>query len=445
MTLLTKADYERLTQETISRAFHQQIASSDANLAEQLGEIIADLVPGNEPGVVADRLLLLERVLAAVADDVTTGTFRIVPAICNCDEKEPHCQRTCAIGALRYDPDLKCYVDEAICIDCGQCIEACPSGAVVARTDCLRLVDMIRGREQGPIYAIIAPAFVGQFGPDVDDAQVKAAILSLGFDDIYEVAMAADIVTLLEAEEYVNRVDRGEQFVITSCCCPAFLKLVAKVEPASAHLVSDSVSPMIALGRLLKVQNPEARVVFIGPCLAKKAESYQEGLTDAIDGVLTFKEIASLLATAGLNVAAVEGETSLQDASHDGRIYAYTGGVSEAIIRAVQQLRPDLEPKTVRGNGIKQCREILQAVERGEIAGTFMEGMACVGGCLGGPGNIVREADEIAPLLRAHAQAATSFSAKENEKAKRLMQDYGQQTSFALQLPTSKRQRRCQE
>jgi iron only hydrogenase large subunit-like protein len=294
---------------------------------------------------------------------------------------------------------------------------------------------MIRGREQGSIYAIIAPAFVGQFGADVDDAQIKDAIMSLGFDDVFEVAMAADIITLREAEEYVRRVDRGEQFVITSCCCPAFLKLVAKVEPASAHLVSDSVSPMIALGRLLKAQNPNARVVFIGPCLAKKAESYQEGLRDAIDGVLTFKEIASLLETAGLNVAAVEGEAGLQDASHDGRIYAYTGGVSEAIIRAIQQMRPDLEPETVRGNGIKQCREILQAVERGELAGTFMEGMACVGGCLGGPGNIVREADEIAPLLRAYARTAASVSAKENAKASSMMMDYGQKTSFELHLP----------
>lgn len=418
--MLTRDQLHELTILAVSRAFAGGARTAEGDLERRLSEIVARIIPTERPDWRAERRVLLSRALAAATEDGSDLVVRVLPNLCQCKAGEELCAECCPVGGIVKDAEGIPRIDPEKCISCELCADVCEAGAIVRRTDILHLAAMVLDRQAGrPLYAILAPSFVGQFSRTAADGQVRAALKRVGFSDVYEVALAADITTLREADEYIQRYDQGERFMITSCCCPAFVKLVEKRAPRLTHLVSHSVSPMIALGRLLKQREPDARVVFIGPCLAKKAESRLADLQDAVDLVLTFKETKALLDELGIDVGAQPADRPLRDASHDGRIYAHTGGVSEAIVRAIQQRRPELEVKLTKGNGLEQCREILAAVERGEIEANFMEGMGCPGGCLGGPGTVI-PVDEAVPLLRAHADEARCLTAAENSLARLL-------------------------
>ncbi|NMB24293.1 MAG: 4Fe-4S binding protein [Firmicutes bacterium] len=344
-----------------------------------------------------------------------------------CDDRRRRCDHACPTNAISHSPD-GITIDWDKCIECGLCVDACITGAIVARSDFARVAYLLIQSDERPVYAILAPAFVGQFGSDVSPAQLKGALLQLGFHGVYEVAMTADMITSMEAEELVERFQRGEQFMITSCCCPAFMRLVEKTKPALVELVSHSVSPMIALGRLLKAQE-DCTVVFIGPCVAKKAEAQRPELKDAIDSVLTFREAEALFEAANVDLATTGTETNMEDASHDGRIYARTEGVATAITRAVNRIDPTLRIKAVHGDGIKECMTLLKLVEQGKLAANFMEGMACTGGCVGGPGNII-PADIGRENVNDFAQTAPSLAAQDNEKAEQWLLEYGPKVDF---------------
>lgn len=420
---MTRDELVEATLIAISRAFARRLRGDQQDLRERLEEIIEDLVPKGGPERAHDKGIVLARALAAVRHEGSNLVMRKVQSLCSCQPGEESCVRACPTGALTRDSDGRYIVDANGCLGCESCASVCPSGAIVQTSDCLSLVEMILDGASNPLYAIVAPSFVGQFGA-ARDSQVKEAIKRLGFAEVYETALAADILTLQEADEFVDRVERGEDFMITSCCCPAFVKLAERFASRIGDLVSDSVSPMIALGRLLKAAEPEAHVVFIGPCLAKKAESRTPGLSDAIDLVLTFKETAFLLKESGIEIETLVGGEPFGDASHDGRIYAHTGGVSEAITRAVHDRSPGLGVHALKGNGLKQCREILEAVERGEVDGNFMEGMACPGGCAGGPGTIIKVGETV-PQLLGHADDAPWLTARENERAREMLDVWG--------------------
>lgn len=402
-----------------------------------LDSLFDEVVAPDEPERDRLRQILTSRLLRSLGptadpeDFVDARWLSIDPELCSCDLDEPgECSDACAVDAIVVDEKGHRRIDQTRCVECGLCVKACQSGAISAKSQCLELVRLFR--EGVPVYAELAPAFVGQFGEEVSVNQVKVALLKLGFADVWEVAMAADIITLQEADEYIDRMDAGEGFMITSCCCPAFVKLVEKHKPKIAHLVSHSVSPMIAMGRLLKARNPEAKVVFIGPCLAKRAEAKLPDLRDAVDLVITFKELVELLEAAEIRWedCKVEEAGELTDASHDGRIYAHTGGVSEAIIRAIRERRPDLAINTIKGNGLKECMAILQAVEKGEIEANFMEGMGCPGGCVGGPGTIA-PVKEAADRVARHADASRFPTASANERATEILGRYIKQIQLS--------------
>ena len=345
----------------------------------------------------------------------------------SCEDGRRRCNHVCPTGAISHS-DGGVTIDWDKCIECGLCVDACIAGAIVARSDFARVAYLLMQSDEQPVYAILAPAFVGQFGPDISPAQLKGALLQLGFHGVYEVAMTADMITSREAEELVERFQRGEQFMITSCCCPAFMRLVEKTKPTLVELVSHSVSPMVALGRLLKARE-DCTVVFIGPCVAKKAEAQRPDLADAVDSVLTFREAAALFEAADVDLAATGKETEMEDASHDGRIYARTEGVATAISRAVNRIDPSLQIKAVHGDGIKECMTLLKLVEQGKLAANFMEGMACAGGCVGGPGNII-PAQEGREHVNEFAESASSLSAPDNHKAEQWLLEYGPQVDF---------------
>ena len=259
-----------------------------------------------------------------------------------CQTSDHHpCTDVCPTGAISCF-DGTHYIDRNLCVECGRCVNTCISGAILARSELAQVATMLKDSSINPVYAIIAPSFVGQFGRDVTPGILKSALRAMGFTEVYEVALAADITTLFEAEEFRQRMEQGKKFMITSCCCPAFIKFIEKIRPKVANLVSPTVSPMIAMGKMLKEREKEARVVFIGPCIAKKNEAKRPDLAPAVDCVLTYKETKALLEAAEIRLDGSLGHMEMEDASHDGRIYAHTGGVTEAIVRAVKSLNPIL-------------------------------------------------------------------------------------------------------
>lgn len=337
-----------------------------------------------------------------------------------CEDHNRRCSHVCPTGAIVHDETGRLKINEDDCIECGKCVDACVAGAIVERSDFAKVAAALIQENEIPVYAILAPAFAGQFGRDLSPQNVKAMFEALGFTGVYEVAMAADVITMIEAEEFVERMEHGEQFMITSCCCPAFIKLVEKKRPSLTNVVSPSVSPMVAMGRLLKAREPGCRVVFIGPCIAKKSEARLPDVGDAVNCVLTFKETRALLEAAGIDLGEkardVVGWSQMEDASHDGRIYAHTGGVTEAITRAIKTLRPHFEVRAVKGNGIKECAELLKQAEEGTLNANFMEGMGCPGGCVGGPGTVI-DSEEGAHHVASFADEARVKGAFDNDLA----------------------------
>ncbi len=343
---------------------------------------------------------------------------------CNhCQDTITHCISACPTDAIGQNKQGHKTINHDLCIECGHCVNSCISGLIAERSEFIQVAQMLMESEKDPLYAILAPSFVGQFGSVIQPEQVKGALKLMGFSGVFEVALAADIITTLEAQEFYRRQHTTEPFMITSCCCPAFIKLVEKRQPKLAHVVSESVSPMIALGRLLKGKEPNCKVVFIGPCIAKKAEAKRDDLSDAIDCVLTYKETLGLLEAAELSLLKTMPVLELEDASHDGRSFAHTSGVSQAIIYAIHDIDPTIDVTAKQGNGIKECNKLLAQAEAGEIEASFLEGMACPNGCVGGPGTIIESTKGI-DCVNQHADRSPWNRSMENHEALNWLKGY---------------------
>jgi iron only hydrogenase large subunit-like protein len=426
-----KKKYEKVLDEILKEAFESPEAKLLIDVPEAFDAILKRCFPKDKFDESEKKIIksMIKETLDIESGDNNSGErplLTIIEEACeHCLEGVKSCEEACVVDAISVDDEGSHFIDESKCVDCGLCIAACKSGAIVERSEFLQIITYIRYRKKHPVYAILAPAFVGQFGPDITPEHVKAGLRRLGFTDVYEVALGADIVILKEAREFCDRMERNEEFMITSCCCPAFIKLVEKHRHKVAHLVSESVSPMIALGRLLKSREPSARVVFWGPCIAKKNEAKRPDLSDAVDCVITFKEGVRLLSAAGIDLGDEIGHLPVQDASHDGRIFAHTGGVTEAITRAIKRINPDLDVIPLKGNGLKQCNEILKKVEAGILEGNFMEGMGCPGGCVGGPGTVVHS-EVVAQKVDEFAKRSDTYTAVDNSKAYNLIEGFGE-------------------
>ncbi len=310
---------------------------------------------------------------------------------CGCAPGEGACERACAFDAIHSAPEEggRVAIDVTRCVGCSACIDACAAKKLEASRDAVAAMEAVR-RHEGPVYALVAPAFMGQFSEAVTPGMLRSAFLRLGFDGMIEVALFADILTLKEALEFDKNITREGDFQLTSCCCPLWIAMIRKIYSELQSHLPASVSPMIACGRSVKALHPDALTIFVGPCIAKKAEAREKDLVGAVDYVLTFQEVRDIFAAAGIDPAKLE-DRERDHSSRAGRIYARTGGVSEAVRSTVERLNPHrkISMRTRQADGVPGCRALIDDLLAGKIDANFFEGMGCVGGCVGGPKRII--------------------------------------------------------
>ena len=302
------------------------------------------------------------------------------------------CRNSCIFDAFEEDEEGKIRINKEKCIGCGAGVDACRLEKLAANKDVLPVLRAVRGSGR-EVYALVAPAFLGQFGEGVTTGKLRAAFKAMGFQGMIEVAVFADLLTLKEALEFDANIKEEQDFQLTSCCCPVWIAMIRNVYGELMPHVPGAVSPMIAAGRVVKKLHPEAVTVFVGPCMAKKKEAREADIADAIDYVLTFQEVQDMFEAAEIHPQLL-GEDEKEHSSRAGRIYARTGGVSEAVKETVQQLHPNrpIEVRAEQADGVPACRAMIEKLKQGERTANFYEGMGCKGGCVGGPKIIIDQA-----------------------------------------------------
>ena len=300
--------------------------------------------------------------------------------------QERPCASACGVDAIGSDANGKANIDYEKCVSCGMCLVNCPFGAIADKSQIFQVIRAIQSGER--VYAAVAPAFVGQFGPKVTPGKLRAAMKALGFADIFEVAIGADLCATQEAEDFVREVPEELPFMGTSCC-PAWSVMAKKLFPAHAKCISMALTPMTLTARLIKHQHPNAKVVFIGPCAAKKLEAMRKSVRSEVDFVLTFEEMAGIFDARHLELESLpEDPDGVNDASTDGRNFAVSGGVAAAVVDVIQKRCPDREVKVAAAEGLRECRQMMKDAAAGKYPGYLLEGMACPGGCVAGAGTM---------------------------------------------------------
>ena len=304
-------------------------------------------------------------------------------------QKRP-CIKSCKVKAISINDEDKAEIDNAKCISCGACVVSCPFGAISDKSLVLDIIKMLKESEDNSryrVYAVIAPAIVSQcrFGRA---SQVVTAIKKLGFHQVVEAAIGADITLYNEAREFKEKAEESENPVMTTSCCPAFVRFVENNFPELKDAISTSVSPMVMAARLIKHSDPTAKVVFIGPCAAKKFEYTLEKTHGMIDSVMSFEELQAFVDARGIDTTQCEDST-LDNASFYGRIFAKSGGIAQGVAYVAGKMGIE-GVKPVAMNGIDQCRQHLTLLRAKKATANFFEGMACDGGCVGGPLSITR-------------------------------------------------------
>lgn len=261
---------------------------------------------------------------------------------------------------------------------------SCPFGAI---SDKSQIFQLARALSQGEkIIAEIAPAFVGQFGDNITPRNIKAALSELGFSEVYEVALGADIGAIAEAHHYVDKVVTGELPFLLTSCCPSWAVLAKKYFPDVIDEISQELTPMVATARTIKQEHPDARVVFIGPCASKKLEASRRSVRSDVDFVVTFEELQAMFDAKGIDLTKYEAESSFHDATGAGRGYGCAGGVAGAIEKCINEYYPDVQVNIEHAEGLADCKKILALAKAGKMNGCLIEGMGCPGGCIAGAG-----------------------------------------------------------
>ena len=307
---------------------------------------------------------------------------KVCPYSAITNRKRP-CENACKVKAIKMGNDKAAQIDNSKCIACGACVYQCPFGAIMDKSFILDVVDILKASDENrkyKVYAVIAPSIASQFSY-AKLGQVITGIQRLGFYHVVEAALGADMVAYAESHELTER----DSFM-TSSCCPAFVMYINKQFPELKEHISHNLSPAAAIAKYIKGTDPSSKIVFIGPCTAKKMEFQREEVRPWIDSVITFEELQALFDSRDIDITSLE-EGLLDNASYYGRIFARSGGLTDAVRQGLkEQGLEDAEFKPIACDGIEACRVALLKASKGILPNNFIEGMACVGGCIGGAG-----------------------------------------------------------
>ncbi|MFR5833560.1 MAG: 4Fe-4S dicluster domain-containing protein [Acutalibacteraceae bacterium] len=415
-------------------------------LLEKVTDIPKVIIPGNVPTmrccVYKERAIIAERVKLAMGgnrsnpnvievieiacDDCPAGGYEVTNACRGC--LAHRCEDVCRRNAITFDHQQKAHIDKNLCVECGQCAKVCPYSAIVSRrrpceNSCkvkaismnenkaasisnekciscgacvyqcpfgaiidksfiLDVIDMLKRSKNNTeykMYAVVAPSISSQF-TYAKLGQVVTGIKELGFFNVVEAALGADIVAYKEAEELKKKG------FLTSSCCPAFVDYIKKQFPDLAEHISENLSPAATIAKYIKTTSSPCKVVFIGPCTAKKMEFQKPEVRPYIDSVITFEELQALFDAKKVDIENLK-ESVLDNASYFGRIFARSGGLTDAVSEAIkEQGETDFVFNPIACDGIEACRAALLKAARGALPNNFIEGMACVDGCIGGAG-----------------------------------------------------------
>ena len=318
--------------------------------------------------------------------------MQVIPSACeSCEENKYEvsnvckgclahpCQEVCPKGAISM-VNGRSFIDQDKCIQCGACIHSCPFGAIGSRAGIVKVINAIKAGKR--VVAMVAPAAEGQFGKGITMTSWRTALKKLGFADMVEVALGGDLTAQAEAAEWAEAYKEGKK--MTTSCCPAFVNMVRKHFPTLSDHISTSVSPMCGVSRMLKAEDPDCITVFIGPCVAKKSEMQDQKIEGNADFVMLFSEVLPMLEARGIELEPEEYDK--QQASIFGKHFAHSHGVTDAVVQSLKETGESTDIKVEVCNGAAECKKALMLMKAGRLKADFIEGMACPGGCVGGPG-----------------------------------------------------------
>ncbi|MBQ3543314.1 MAG: 4Fe-4S dicluster domain-containing protein [Oscillospiraceae bacterium] len=329
------------------------------------------------------------------------------------------CQVACGMDAIVSDEQGKAVINQDKCVACGQCLVSCPFGAIVDKGQIFQVIQSVLQGDK--VIAIVAPAFVGQFGKHSTPGRFVTAMKRLGFHRVVEVAIGADLCTIEEAKDFLEKVPQQQNYMATSCC-PAWHSMIEKLYPGEMDKISMTLTPMVFTARLMKKEYPGCKVVFVGPCAAKKLEAIRADIRSDVDFVLTFEELQGMFEAKEIDFESLPESDVLNEGTATGRGFAVSGGVAGAVEKVIRETEPDTQVKTARAEGLRDCRKLMALAKAGKYNGYLLEGMACPGGCVAGAGTLLpvelaanvvsryqKEADTESPLESAYRDRSESL------------------------------------
>ena len=292
------------------------------------------------------------------------------------------CEQSCKVNAITMDEDHAAKINDDKCIQCGACVASCPFGAIMDKSYITDVIKLLKDKNN-KVVAIVAPSISIQF-KEVGVNKVVTAIKELGFSNVVEAALGADIVSYHESKELT------EKGFLTSSCCPAFVTYIRKYFPHLEGCISSNLSPMASIAKYIKEKEPDTHIVFIGPCIAKKKEVQLDSVKPYVEYSLTFEELEALIDAKAIDMETLK-ETELDDASYFGKIFQRSGGLTEAVRQGLKEHNLDFDYKPLTCSGLDQIRMALLKAKGPNCDYNFLEGMCCDGGCINGPCSLTHE------------------------------------------------------